>query len=127
MDNNTDKKTDSSDFEREGLLALAGGLVERALSASFGAANDVYAEVRTLLSATFDYGETVSKSVLRLGRKLGERAVDFGADAALRGERATRGLVAAVRTGGSDAIDAAAQALTATAPAKSPVPQRAKA
>jgi hypothetical protein len=125
---NTDKKIDSQDTEREGLLALAGGLVERAFTTGFAAASDVYAEARTILTATFDYGDTVSKSVLRLGRKLGERAVDLGADAALRGERATRGLISAVRVGGSDAIDAAAQALTATPQQKpAPAPQRAKA
>jgi hypothetical protein len=124
---NTDKKIESLELEHEGLLAAAGGLVERAVAAWFGAANDVYAEARTILTATFDYGEVVSKSLLRLGRKLGDRAVDFGNEATLRGERVTRGLVAAVRVGGSDAIDAAAQALTATAPQKAPAPQRAKA
>jgi hypothetical protein len=127
MENNQTAKTDLQEVDREGLLVVTGALVDRTLATTFAAVGDVVAEARTVLAATFDYGDVVSKSALRLGRKLGERIVDLGNEFALRGERATRGLVQAVRTTGSEALEAATQALTATPSAK-PAPQpRAKA
>jgi len=127
MDNNQTAKTDLQEAEREGLLVVTAALVDRTLAITFAGLGDVVAEARTVLAATFDYGDVVSKSALRLGRKLGERLVDLGSEFAQRGERATRGLVQVVRTTGSEALEAATQALTATPSAKPAPPPRAKA
>jgi len=127
MDNNQTAKTDLQEAEREGLLVVTAALVDRTLAITFAGLGDVVAEARTVLAATFDYGDVVSKSALRLGRKLGERLVDLGSEFAQRGERATRGLVQVVRTTGSEALEAATQALTATPSAKPAPPPRAQA
>lgn len=126
MENNQTAKTELQEGDREGLLVVTSALVDRTLATTFAALGDVVTEARTVITATFDYGDVVSKSALRLGRKLGERIVDLGNEFAQRGERATRGLVQAVRTTGSDALEAATQALTATPSAKT-APPRAKA
>jgi len=127
MENNQTAKTDLPETEREGLLVVAGALVDRTVATGFAAVGDVVAEAKTVLSATFDYGDILSKSALRLGRKLGERLVDLGNEIAQRGERATRGLVQVVRTTGSEVLETATQALTATTSVKSAPQPRAKA
>src|SRR5262245_22020571 len=85
-------------IDDQSLLHLWLGLVGRGITTSFGIAADAIVEGRAVVGATIDYGTALATSATRIARKVSERLLDLGDEAARRGEIATAGILRIART-----------------------------